>query len=137
MLFLNAVSEVYHNSSSNGEMQRLNESKLLFKKFIPLTPITVMTIMADGMNRMSSPEMIRIASCYTMFGDFDKAFDIFLKEVRLHKLMEKHGMKVKEKHTVVEPWPLRITEKTTKEEFEIRCANTHTGCERYLEFERR
>jgi hypothetical protein len=45
-------------------------------------------------------------------------------------------MKVKEKHTIVEPWPLRVTEKTTKEEFEMIRATTHTGHERYMEFEK-
>jgi hypothetical protein len=136
MLFLNAVGEVYHNSGPDGEAQRYKESMDLIMKFIPMTPMSIMTMMADGKSGMSSPEMIRISSCYTMFGDFDKAFGIFLKDVRLHKLMEKHGLKIKDKHTIVEPWPLRVTEKTTKEEFEIRCASTHTGCERYMEFER-
>ncbi|MCJ1422110.1 Serine active site containing protein 1 [Xylographa parallela] len=89
MLFLNAVAEVYHNSGANGEAQRFKESKELIKKFIPVTPMTFMTMIADGMDTMSSPEMIRISSCYTMFGDFEKAFDTFLKDVRLNKLTEK------------------------------------------------
>jgi hypothetical protein len=136
MLFLNAVGEVYYHSDPRGELQCFRESIELIQKFIPITPMTVMTMMADGMDTMSSPEMIRISSCYTMFGNLEKAFDIFLKEVRLHELTKKHGLKIKNKHTIVEPWPLRITEKTTKEEFEIRCADTHTGCERYMELER-
>ena len=98
--------------------------------------MTVMTMMADGVDTMRSPEMIRIASCFTMFGDFEKAFDTFLEDVRLNELTETHGLKVKDKHTIVEPWPLRITEKSTTEEFEIRCASSRTGCERYMEFER-
>lgn len=135
MLFINAVEEVYHNNPTNGK-HRFNESRLLIQKFIPVTPMTVMSIMADGTSAMSSPETIRISSCYTMFGDFEKAFGTFLKDVWMHKLTKKYGVKIKEKHSVVESWPLRVTEKTTKEEFEIRCATTHTGCERYMEFER-
>lgn len=106
------------------------------QKFIPVTPMKLMSMMADGTSAMSSPEMIRIFSCYTMFGDFEKAFGTFLKEVRMYKLTKLYGMKIREKHAIVEPWPLRVTEKTTKQEFEIRCATTHTGCERYMEFER-
>lgn len=135
MLFINAVEEVYHNNRTNGE-QRFNESRLLIQKFIPLTPMTVMSMMAGGTSAMSSPEMIRISSCYTMFGDFEKAFGTFLKDVWMHKLTKKYGVKIKEKHSIVESWPLRVTEKTTKEKFEILCATTHTGCERYMEFER-
>jgi len=134
MLFLNAVSEVYQYNDPKGE--RFKESRLLMQKFIPVTPMTRMTMLAGGTSAMSSPEMIRISSCYTMFGDFEKAFGTFLKDVRMHQQMKKYGMKIKEKHSIVEPWPLRVTEKTTKEEFEERCATTHTGCERYMEFER-
>lgn len=50
--------------------------------------------------------------------------------------MQKYDLNIKYKHTVIEPWPLRVTKRTMKEEFEIRCASTHTGCERYMEFER-
>jgi hypothetical protein len=135
MLFLNAVEEVYHNNPTNGK-HRFNESRLLIQKFIPVTPMTIMSMMADDTSAMSSPEMIRISSCYTMFGDFEKAFGTFLKDVWMHKLTKKYGVKIKKKHSIVESWPLRVTEKTTKEEFEIRCATTHTGCERYMEFER-
>ncbi|KAL2037201.1 hypothetical protein N7G274_010064 [Stereocaulon virgatum] len=135
MLFLNAVEEVYHNNCSNEE-HRFHESRLLIQKFIPITPTTVMRMMADDTNAMSTPEMIRIFSCYKMFGDFEKAFGTFLRDVWMHQLTKKYGVKIKEKHSIVGSWPLRVTEKTTKEEFEIRCASTHTGCERYMEFER-
>jgi hypothetical protein len=92
--------------------------------------------MSDGKSGMSSREMIRVSLCYTMFNGFVRAFGIFLKDVQLHKLMEKHGLTTKDKHTVVELLPLTVTEKTTKEAFEIRCASTHTGCKRCMEFER-
>jgi hypothetical protein len=106
------------------------------QKFIPVTPMTLMTMMADGASAISSPEMIRISSCYTMFDDFEKAFGTFLSDVQMHKLTKKYRIKIKEEHSIIEPWPLRVTEKTTKKEFEIRYATTHTGCEQYMEFER-
>lgn len=135
MLFINAVEEVYHNNRTD-EKNRFNESRQLIQKFIPVTPMTLMSMMGGGTSAMSSPEMIRISSCYTMFGDFEKAFGTFLKDVSMHKLTKKYGVKIKEKHSIVKPWPLRVTDKTTKEEFEIRCATSHVGCERYMEFER-
>lgn len=133
MLFINAVGEIYHHNDPNGE-QRFKESRVLMQKFIPVTPMTLMTMIAGGMSAMSSLEMIRISSCYTMFGDFEKAFGTFLKDVQMHKLTKKYGIKIKEKHSIIEAWPFRVTEKTTKEEFDIICASTHTGCERYMEF---
>ncbi len=135
MLFINAIAEVYYHNDPSSK-QRFNESRPLMQKFIPVTPMTLMTMMAGGASAMSSPEMIQISSNYTMFGDFEKAFGTFLKEVRMRELTKKYGMQMKKKHSIVEPWPLRVTEKTTKEEFEIKCATIHTGCERYVEFER-
>jgi hypothetical protein len=79
MLFINAVSEVYYNDP-NSEL-RFNESRVLMQKFIPVTPMTLMTMMAGGASVMSSPEMIRISLYYTMFGDFEKAFGTFLNDV--------------------------------------------------------
>jgi hypothetical protein len=48
----------------------------------------------------------------------------------------KYGIRIKENNSNIEPWPLRITETTTKEMFEISCASMHRGRERYLEFEK-
>jgi hypothetical protein len=79
MLFLNAVSEVYYNDPNSK--QCFNESRVLMQKFIPITLMTLITIMASGASAMSSLEMIQISSCYTMFGDFKKAFGTFLKDV--------------------------------------------------------
>ena len=92
--------------------------------------------MARGVSAISSLEMIRISSCYMIFGDFVKALGTFLKDVQIYKLTKKYRMNINEKHSIIEPWQLRVTEKTTKEEFDIRCATTHTGYERYMEVER-
>ncbi|KAH6612355.1 hypothetical protein C7974DRAFT_466782 [Boeremia exigua] len=133
MLFLNAVGEVYEQHDRNGQ-RRFRESRRLMQQFIPLTPQNIMSMMVG--DAMSSPEMIRISSCYTMFGDLEKAFGVYMEETQMYRFMQKHGMKIKRKDSIVEPWPLRITEETTLEEFAIRCATSHTGCERYMEFER-
>jgi hypothetical protein len=135
MLFLNAVGEVYHSNHWNGK-KLSKESQTLLRKLIPITPMTLMSMMSGGIGAMTSPEMIRISSCYSMFVDSEKAFGSFLKDVQMGKLTERYGVKIREQHTIVKPWPLRVTHETTKEEFEIRCATTHTGFERYMEFEK-
>lgn len=135
MLFLNAVGEVYQRDKDLNGQKRFNECRSLMLKFVPFTPMKLMYMIAGG-TMMSSPEMNRISSCYTMFGDLDKAFRTFLKEVHMQELEKKYGIRIKENHSIIEPWPLKITELATKEEFEIRCASMRTGCERYLEFEK-
>jgi hypothetical protein len=132
MLFINAVAEVYQLKGTSPN-QRFAEVRPLVQKFITITPMSLLSMQSGAMN---SPEMIRISSCYTMFGDFDKAFGTFLKEVQMNKLTKKYGMKMREKHVLVKPWPLRITEETTEDEFARRCATTHVGSERYVEFEK-
>ena len=57
-------------------------------KFVPFTPIRLMSMIAGG-TIMSSPEMILISSCYTMFADLDKAFYTFLKDVYIQELVKK------------------------------------------------
>lgn len=135
MLFVNAVGEVYYHNKESDQ-QRFRESRALMQRFIPITPMSLMSTITGGTHAINSPEMIRISSCYTMFGDLDKAFETFLEDVQMRRLTNKYGMRIKRKHTITNPWPLRVTDKTSKEEFDIRCASTHTGCERYMEFER-
>ncbi|OAL42700.1 hypothetical protein IQ07DRAFT_525646 [Pyrenochaeta sp. DS3sAY3a] len=134
MLFLNAVGEVYYHN--NVDSERIRESRTLIEKFIPLTLSSLMPMTAGSMHAMNTPEMIRISSCYTMFGDLDKAFRKFMEDVHMQSLIEKYGMKIIEQHAVVEPWPLRVTGSTSKEQFDIRCGSSHTGFERYVELER-
>lgn len=62
-----------------------------------------MTIIAGGASVMSSLEIIRISSYYTMFSDFEKAFRTFLKDVQIYKLTKKYRMKIKEKYSIIEP----------------------------------
>lgn len=135
MLFLNAVSEVYH-FHPDLQMRRQKESASLINKFMPMTVNARMEMMTLGINSMTDPNMIRLSSCYTFFGNFDKAFAIFLKEVRMEDLTKEHGVRVKVKHTIVNAWPLRVTEKSSKEEFDLACSHSHTGTERYMEFEK-
>lgn len=48
------------------------------------------------------------------------------------------GMEMKEKHTIVEKWPLRLKKRPdeagAKEEFRDLCNSQHTGSDRYVEW---
>ena len=79
---------------------------------------------------------LRISVCFTMFGDFERASDTLSKDIGMHKLANKYGVKIKETHSLVERRPLRVTERSTKETFEIGCVSSRTRCERYRKFER-
>ena len=138
LLFINAVSEVYHQDKAS-EAARLKMAMTAMKKFLPMTtpnPMSLMGMMTGSAGAMADPDMIRIMSYYTMFGDFDKVFGTFLQQVRMSALMKKYGVKIRETNLLSEPWPMQVTEKTTKEEFLRLSASDHLGSEHYVEFER-
>ena len=105
----------------------------LIQKFMPTFDESKLSVPGLG---MMSPEMIRFSSCASLCADHEKAFGVFLKEVNMNKLLKKHGMQMREKNLIVQPWPFKVTEQTTKEEFARRFATWHVGIERYVELER-
>lgn len=70
-----------------------------------------------------------------LFRDFDKLFDRFKLDCRLSEISNATNLKMKSKHTIVEPWPLRIKENATQYEFDVLLASGHIGSERYVEWE--
>jgi acyl-ACP thioesterase len=63
-----------------------------------------------------------------MFSDFEKIFSTFSKKVRIYKLTKIYNIKIKEKYSIIKPWPLRVIEKTIKEEFKIRYTSIYIEC---------
>ena len=51
------------------------------------------------------------------------------------------GMAIKEKHTIVDKWPMRLKLKSgqpgAQEEFDIAQSSEHSGSERYMEWKRK
>ncbi|KAF1839778.1 hypothetical protein BDW02DRAFT_604401 [Decorospora gaudefroyi] len=81
------------------------------------------------------PRLVFRSTIYGMFINWDKYFDIYLDSKRVCTLAASHGLQAKLKHTIVQPWPMRIRVGATKQEFDVACANMATGYERYMEFE--
>jgi hypothetical protein len=55
---------------------------------------------------------------------------------RVKELALAKGLRIKRHQTLVRPWPLQLTESSTKRDFDWLCAAILMGGERYLEFER-
>jgi hypothetical protein len=71
-----------------------------------------------------------------MFKPWDRYFDMFMDETKITQLATLYGMAIKKKHTIVQPWPYKIRNSTTKREFDVLRASSTTGFERYMEFQR-
>ncbi|PZC93522.1 MYND finger family protein [Pyrenophora tritici-repentis] len=87
-------------------------------------------------------EMVVVTDAMSMFANFDEHFNKYLQHPDLFEsgsmkdFAQKYGVQVKAQHTIVKPWPCRVTDETTKAEFAILLAESTTGHERYVEFEK-
>ncbi|KAF2623920.1 hypothetical protein BU25DRAFT_349343 [Macroventuria anomochaeta] len=132
MLFLNAATETENaNKGSDKWRSDLMRAARRLDKYMPLDRTELGHITNAG-----DPGFIRRTSCHDMFKDWEHWFDCFLKDSEFATFAHIHGLKIRKKHAIVEPWPYKIGVRTTKKEFDILRAGSVTGYERYIELER-
>lgn len=63
-----------------------------------------------------------------------------MRRYKFRDIEELTGISMKERHTIIEKWPLRLKKKPhqrgAQEEFKLLLASAHTGVERYVEWKR-
>ena len=127
-LFQNAVPEITTEADmlavTKTEMERL-------RTFLPLDPLVILK--GDRTN----PDFLNFMEAGTYFGDFDLLFGRYMQRLDLANVAMKAGLKMKRKHTIIQPWPLRLNKNPTQEEFDELNASGHVGHERYVEWESR
>jgi hypothetical protein len=146
MLFLNAVREEDSKSRDNLDLTAMAHRGHQIKRYFDIKQPIIDAAMGKGgmsaMQYMTSADFILVTDSLNLCGDFDAHFKSFLKSADPHKgtsmydLARQHGMRIKSKHTIIEPWPYRLTEKMTKEEFKVLLSESTCGHERYMEFEK-
>lgn len=124
-LFLNAVHEVYAPlddiNSMHSDLDRL-------RAYIPITRSV------EKNSNSSNPDLIRFMSARMLVRDFDELFTRFKSACRLDEITKAMRLKMNSKNTIVQPWPMRITETATQREFDVLLASGHVGSERYVEW---
>ena len=127
-LFLNAVPE------STTELDTIKNAAVARAPVLKFLP---------GPERSPSsfhPKFIKYMCALELYNDFEGIFQRYMKDVDFKKCGKAAGMKMREKNTIVEPWPLRLDPKDIGEEgkrkFELLLASGHTGYERYVEWVR-
>lgn len=78
---------------------------------------------------------IRRASCLELLTDWGNVFDAFTQKMQLFRTVKLCGLRIKSKHTVVEPWPCNAGLHATQKELDALCAASASGFERYMELE--
>ena len=136
MLFLNATVE---KENELGTRYRTADLPRRMERLLNLIGGDV-NIMARSIAKDKTvqydPEFLRRSSLHDMFADFDKLFDLFLKDVRMDGLAKANRVKTKRQHSLVEKWPYRVTRSTSRKDFELMSTFSVSGWERYVELER-
>lgn len=146
LLFLNVVPEEENNSRGSLNPAIIAHRSRQIQKYLDIKqPIIDAAIGKGGLDSIKyfrSADFYLANASLDLFGDFDEYFERFLenpdpqKPASMNELAQRYKMKVKSKHTIIEPWPYRLTEKSTKEEFKNLLSESVCGHERYMEFER-
>jgi hypothetical protein len=146
LLFLNVVPEEDDQTITRTIMA--HRSRLLKKYFSDMQPCFLNAALGEGgpasMQYITTPELVLLVDAMSYWDDFDVKFARFLenadptsqKPISLKELAAKHGLRIKDKHTIVPPWPYRASEKMTREEFNVLLAESTCGHERYVELSR-
>ncbi|KAF4311294.1 hypothetical protein GTA08_BOTSDO13075 [Botryosphaeria dothidea] len=125
-LFINAVTEVQTNADMMDIMMR--EMK---RVVAVLPPVRQSTAAQSG-----NADSIRRLQAFDLFRDFDSLWTRYEQRHGFDGVAEGVGLRAKSKHTITEPWPMRLKKGPTKAEFERLLGSSHTGGERYVEWQR-
>lgn len=135
MLFINAAKEIEYVANPQGDVHSMLTAMQRLKKYMPIDE-SRMSLTRGGMNTSIPPDLISRTACCDMFKPWDRYFDMFMDETKITQLATLYGLAIKKKHTIVQPWPYKIQNSTTKGEFDVLRASSTTGFERYMEFQR-
>ncbi|KAK7539554.1 uncharacterized protein J3D65DRAFT_666267 [Phyllosticta citribraziliensis] len=81
-------------------------------------------------------DCVRRNESFGLFEDFDKVFKHFKSQSRLDAFAKRAGLRSKRKHTIIEPWALRLPENATQAEFDVVLASPYNGEQRYVEWQK-
>ncbi|KAH7413716.1 hypothetical protein DE146DRAFT_761995 [Phaeosphaeria sp. MPI-PUGE-AT-0046c] len=146
LLFLNIVREENDETTTSATMA--HRSRMVRKFFSDMDPRLVNAGLGKGglesMQYITTPEVVLLTDAMTYWDDFDIQFARFLedadpaswKPVSLKELAARNGLIVRDKHTIMPPWPYRASEHMSREEFNVLLAESTCGHERYVELSR-
>jgi hypothetical protein len=132
MLFINAAREVDDDDDPGGKSGDMQYAMNRIKTYLPMNAAMIASV---NFSDMYHPHMIMCMQNLGMFNDWNKLFDQFVEIMNIRESAKAKGLKVKENHTIVRPWPTHIRSTSTKQEFDVLRASGRTGHERYMEIE--
>ncbi|KAK5168393.1 uncharacterized protein LTR77_006963 [Saxophila tyrrhenica] len=128
-LFLTAVTETYKmTAKATGDKDELRRM-FAYDGKPPSTP----TFRFDA-------RLLALLNAVGIVRDGDEYFNRYMELLDFEEIEEQCGVAMKEPHTIIEKWPLRIKlrpgQTGAKEEFERLLASGQMGMQRYVEWQR-
>jgi hypothetical protein len=146
MLFLNAVREEENKSPVSFDRTAMAQHSKQIRKYFGIKQPVIDAAMGKGgwgaLQHMTSPDFALVTDFLNLCGNFDVYFKRFLNSAdprsgtSMYELARRHGMRIRSQHSIIAPWPYRITRETTESKFKTLVSESTCGHERYLEFER-
>ena len=82
------------------------------------------------------PDFLSNMAAQVLCRDNDLPFDRYMDECGFREISRKVRLVLKTTNTIIEKWPMRLTNNATRTEFLVLQASGHTGSERYVEWRR-
>ncbi|KAK7518256.1 uncharacterized protein IWZ02DRAFT_380899 [Phyllosticta citriasiana] len=128
-LFQNAIGQTITQADKMETMMREMPRVLAL-----LTPTSQSpSFQADS---ATSADAVKRQMAYDLLQDFDGVFERYKEDCRFDLMAQAAGVKLKSEHTIVSPWPYRLSKNPTKAELEKLLGSGLTGDERYVEWQR-
>ncbi|KAF1977218.1 hypothetical protein BU23DRAFT_596674 [Bimuria novae-zelandiae CBS 107.79] len=127
-LFLSSAVNEMEKLDFEGQMHAfpLSRKKILWE-LLSVTPGKLNSL------EKHEPQSVAMAQCSVMLFNFDRLFQPMHRRV-IRSALE-NGLRIKNKHTIVKPWPWSIFDSSTKDEFNMMRRHSRSGAERYMELQ--
>lgn len=119
-LFVNPVDPIDPDATKSHRMR-------LLTSFLLANPEPIVSSGIIGIEPRSASEL---------FHNFDDLFEKYAAKCGFREFSYETGLEMKMQNTIIDPWPWRHTNSTSRLGFDLILASGHTGGERYVEWKR-
>ncbi|KAF3033830.1 hypothetical protein E8E12_004985 [Didymella heteroderae] len=138
LLYISAITETILSFPSPERIKRTDSQGVMrIKKYMPVSPDFVALVRhdVDKKKLISHPDYISGSGNANRLIDWDQLWDFYAQHL-VYEAIDYYDLKIKDKHTIVEPWAFKAWPHATQKEFDDLRAGQTSGMERYLELER-
>ncbi|KAI0108740.1 hypothetical protein F4776DRAFT_643594 [Hypoxylon sp. NC0597] len=135
VLFVNAINEMIMMQDSHPVTRRLRERDTEVQ--VHRATYYMPELKEDHLTNVSK---LKLVGAQDLLYDMDGYFNRYMNLRRFTDIGSNAGLQMKDNHTIIDPWPLKLpggrATKEIQEYFALLLASGHTGQERYVEWKR-